>query len=650
MKKSVSFIKFLLIALVSGTLVFGASKIIEPMKTDFGANSELSEVFPGGQDFNEISVEGNETINKIYEVNSSEKGYVFDATVSKGYSGPINFLIGITEDGVIKGFKVLSHSETQGFGAAIETPEFLEGLKDVNISNGVSAGIKDLDNGQIEAISGATITTNAFTDELKNVVNYLSTLSDKVAEITEEKPYYAEKYSELLPSEISNYTFEELKIEENDPKVLNDGLNRIIRVKDNNGNFNSYILQLTAKGYAGNIDTLVRVNDEYRVFDVLFASHNETPKLGAYIDDEIYKNSIRGLNLDKNFLTKAIKLRLNPVGEKDILLISGATVTSQAIQSALDNAIEGLVYFDSVKDNDDKFIQFNLDDVMLKSDESKSKYNHSELFATVDESKLLGKGSNEEVIYVSQALSNGEVIGKIFDVNVEGFAGTIEYGVLVGDDGVINDFVVYNHSETEGYGKVIEEESFKEKVLGYNLEQVELFVAGVNFDVISGATYTQDGLVKGLNSVIKAFEESKDANVVESGDSAQSEKDYTLFNGIDETKVIEGQANEIITNVVSAISSGEEKGKIFDAKVEGFAGEIEFGILISNEGIVEDFVVYSHSETEGYGAEIEESSYRAAIVGKKIEDIDSISGATITSDAMKKAYDSISEKNSSLGQ
>lgn len=666
MKKTTSLIKTLVIAIIAIALVFGANKLLEPLQQKAEGNSEFSSVFPEGKDFKEIEFEKTESINKVYEVTdgSNAVGYVFDSTVPQGYGGPINFLIGITKDGIIKGVKVLEQSETEGFGAAIATPEFAEGVKDVNISKGVSAGKKDAEKGQIEAISGATITTNAFLGELKTVVNLLSTLSDKVEKIVEEKPYYAEKYEELLDDSLSNYTFEELKLPENSPEVLNANLNRIVKVVGNDGKLNSYILQMSTQGYGGNIDILTRVNDEYRVFKAIFPSQNETPDLGGYINDEVYKESLVGLNLDKNFITKAIKLRENPTGEKDILLISGATITSQAIQKAFNGAIEGLVQFDKVKDDEKNFEKLDMEALMKASEDNKgSKYNHAEAFATVDSSKTLDKGTNDEVVGVSVAYSGDKEIGKIIDVNVDGFAGVIEYGLLVSNEGIVEDFKVYNHSETEGYGAEIAEDSFKDKVKGLDLSKTKEFKNGDNIEGISGATFTTEGLIKGLNSAIKAFADSKDAKVLENGNTndggkdqgsnTSTQHDYKSFKGVDEVKDVDFKSNDKISKVVTALSEGKEVGKIFDAKTTGFGGDIEFGLLISKEGKIEDLVIYKQSETEGFGAVIQEEGYKTNIIGKnikEIESVDDISGATITSEGMSSAYKAILEAYESLGQ
>lgn len=94
----------------------------------------------------------------------SEIGYAFTVTTSEGYGGDIQFAMGVKDDGTLNGISILSIKETAGLGMKANTPEFQSQFKDKNVEkfeytkNGASA-----DN-QIDALSGATITTNAMTN------------------------------------------------------------------------------------------------------------------------------------------------------------------------------------------------------------------------------------------------------------------------------------------------------------------------------------------------------------------------------------------------------------------------------------------------------------------------------------------------------
>ena len=83
-------------------------------------------------------------------------GYAFTITSSEGYGGDIQFAMGVQNDGTLNGISILSIEETAGLGMKADTDEFKVQFKDTK--NGAAA------DDEIDAISGATITTNAMTN------------------------------------------------------------------------------------------------------------------------------------------------------------------------------------------------------------------------------------------------------------------------------------------------------------------------------------------------------------------------------------------------------------------------------------------------------------------------------------------------------
>lgn len=92
-----------------------------------------------------------------------ELGYVIIMTSHDGYNGDIRFSMGIRMDGMLNGISLLSISETPGLGMRAEEvlkPQFTEKQAPVFSYTKTGAASED----QIDAISGATITTNAVVD------------------------------------------------------------------------------------------------------------------------------------------------------------------------------------------------------------------------------------------------------------------------------------------------------------------------------------------------------------------------------------------------------------------------------------------------------------------------------------------------------
>lgn len=110
------------------------------------------------------------TIEEAYEaVDASGNviGYVMSVISSKGFGGEIKASLGITLEGEVTGIEFLTLNETAGLGSKADDDEF----KNQYVGKVVDAFAVTKDGAtsdeQINAISGATITSNAVT----NIVN-----------------------------------------------------------------------------------------------------------------------------------------------------------------------------------------------------------------------------------------------------------------------------------------------------------------------------------------------------------------------------------------------------------------------------------------------------------------------------------------------
>lgn len=101
-------------------------------------------------------------------------GYVLDITTHEGYNGDIQFTMGIRLDGTVNGISLLSIAETPGLGMKAEEvlkPQFAE--KNVGLFSYTKTGAVTSD--QIDAISGATITTNALVNGVNTGLEFFKT-------------------------------------------------------------------------------------------------------------------------------------------------------------------------------------------------------------------------------------------------------------------------------------------------------------------------------------------------------------------------------------------------------------------------------------------------------------------------------------------
>lgn len=108
-----------------------------------------------------------QTINEVMlatDADGSELGYAFTVTSSEGYGGDIQFAMGVSNDGTMNGISILSISETAGLGMKADTDEFKSQFKDKNVEKFEYTKTGATEDNQIDALSGATITTNAVTN------------------------------------------------------------------------------------------------------------------------------------------------------------------------------------------------------------------------------------------------------------------------------------------------------------------------------------------------------------------------------------------------------------------------------------------------------------------------------------------------------
>ena len=123
----------------------------------------------------------NVTTVKKLQVNGSDAGYVYIADAKKGYGGSISFVLGVY-NGTVTGIEITSQSETAGLGANCESDSFkdkfaldkeLQYPSSDEIPMFYKAGTTPKDEkGQIEAMSGATVTSRAIANAVKGILYY----------------------------------------------------------------------------------------------------------------------------------------------------------------------------------------------------------------------------------------------------------------------------------------------------------------------------------------------------------------------------------------------------------------------------------------------------------------------------------------------
>ena len=187
----------------------------------------------------------------------------------------------------------------------------------------------------------------------------------------------------------------------------------------------------------------------------------------------------------------------------------------------------------------------------------------------------------------------------VYSGSADGYSGPISVEVTV-EGGEITDVKVLSHSDSPGISDPAIEEVPAAMVAG-NTTEVE---------VVSGATFTSTGIINAVNIALTGEAgEASEAPVVDEGEEDEDieASDNVFFDGT-YTETVEGHNGPMTVEVV----------------VEG--------------NVITSVVVLEHEETDGL-ADPALEDVPAAIIARNGTDVDVVSSATVTSEAVIKAVE-----------
>lgn len=268
------------------------------------------------------------------------EGYIVAASSNAGYGGEIQIAIGI-KDGKLTGFSSISNSETAGLGSKCSEPEFTEQFKGKSASLLTFTKSGASSETEIDAISGATITTNAVTQAVNAaILFYQENFGGGAQEIA--KADLTEFYKKAYPggeefSDVENakdlianssalleeYSLTDCTIEE--IKAVNGG--------------EGYVISTTATGFAKTSPFQIAIGiKDGKLTGFAVVSSMESPGYGAKMEEDAFTSQFAGKTA--NVLTQEV----GGTADNEIDAIAGATITSSAIARAV-NA--GIVFYQS---------------------------------------------------------------------------------------------------------------------------------------------------------------------------------------------------------------------------------------------------------------------------------------------------------------
>jgi electron transport complex protein RnfG len=157
-----------------------AYRTVFPGATDFAAEDSLTQLIGESQALLESKGLTNITVDEALSATDEAGnilGYVVVVTTQEGYGGAITLSLGYSLDGTVKGIEILSMSETAGLGAKAGGKEFKSQFADKNVTEFAYTKTGAQTDNEIDALSGATITTRAVVDAANAGLSFLTDLA-----------------------------------------------------------------------------------------------------------------------------------------------------------------------------------------------------------------------------------------------------------------------------------------------------------------------------------------------------------------------------------------------------------------------------------------------------------------------------------------
>ena len=428
--------------------------------------------------------EGRYSLDNLYEAQATDgaiQGYVGQTTVT-GYGGPIEVTVGVDGEGVITGVSVGGEgfAETPGLGARTREAAFTEQFV------GKTPTIA-LNEGGVDTVTGASTTSRAVVSAVNTVANYIY-------------------------------------------------LNQLGLAEEAEQVFMGQTFSATEQGFAGDVTVTLGFDDDGAIAYMTVDTPNETDGLGKMASEPDFAAQFIG------------KKGPFAYGEDGIEALTGATFTSTAAINAVNTIVNG----------------------------------------------------------------GGVASGGPLTATVQGFGGEVTLNVLLNDDGTVAALTIDTPNETDGLGKMTSEPAFTDQFIG----KAAPFAYGEDgIEAVTGATVTSTAVIDGLNALLSGEAVPAVAETAPVEEEAPAEEEAPVEE--------EAPAGEIVTVdketpfSVIYVEATVADGKIVDAKVTSEAVEGQTDLLTDDS----------------------RAEFAKQIVEK--QDVDAVTGVTISSNAIREAVQEI---------
>ena len=359
-------------------------------------------------------------------------------------------------------------------------------------------------------------------------------------------------------------------------------------------------------GYESPIEVVITVDEDGKILAMKVgenASFDETPGLGAKVKEDAFINQFIG------------KTGPFTVGE-NIDSVSGATFSSKGVVSAVNAALESLGL--PAKQTMGSSVEVPAATEVPQADATSS--------ATTEGEPVKAEGTPEPAVVLGPSSAKAAR---------QGFESPIEAVVTLDADGKITSLQLGQNAsfaETEGLGSKVKDDAYISQFIG----QTGPFKVGENIDAVSGATFSSKGAVEAVNAALEslgvgASGESKADDAAKPAAATEAPKADTTSSATTEGEPVKAEGTP-----EPAVVLGPSSAK---ATRQGFESPIEAVVTLDADGKITSLQLgqnASFAETEGLGAKVKDEAFISQFIGQTGpftvgENIDVISGATFSS-------------------
>ena len=352
----------------------------------------------------------------------------------------------------------------------------------------------------------------------------------------------------------------------------------------------------TASGFGGDVTVTAKLDADAKIASISIDTPNETEGLGKECSKETFT---------QQFIGKAAPFTLG----ENVDAVSGATVTSTAVVTALNNAKINESGIKTIYSDDTMSIGLTEDGAVQIS--AAEGYTGSLLAAlTIEDGVVVSASPAEEAAADEAAATEG-----MLSVTKPGFGDLdVVVSLTLQDDHTIGSLIVDASTQTAGLGQLCAEEAFTSQFLG----KAAPFTLGENIDAVSGATLTSTAVVEAVNELLGIVPEE------------------TAEDAVEET-----------TEEAADDAEEETEEDVLTITKPGFSDlDVVVSITKAEDGTIATLTVDASTQTPGLGQLCAEEAFTSQFIGQAGpfvlgENVDAVSGATLTSTAVVDAVNEL---------